>query len=185
MPFPTVKKGRVTIPATGQFRNFMFNPNEVTDAPSVNFGMILVQGSSQPVYQYGSGGERIISFELFFDGDRGRLARRNQPGVFSSFEDSLSVNNEIKWYQALLYPQEYDTQDFVKTYPYIVLLSLGNFLDAVPCLLKSAPVTVDYWTPNMDPVRATMAMSFAEYNAGGVAKTYFDVSTDLGVLPGS
>lgn len=159
---PVLSKGRITVPAFNDgnlsrtrpvFREFMFNPNELDDDKSLNFGSVELPGASHPVYQYGSGGARIIRFELYFDGDRGGVGRGTE---------NLSVKKELEFYQSLLYPSSYDGEDFAAVYPHVVLFSLGNYADAMPCLVTRAPIRVHYWTPKMDPVRATINLELTE-----------------------
>lgn len=157
---PSVTRGRLTVLSTGDSRSFQFNPNEVTDDKGVNWGTLDVPGASHPIYQYGTGGERIISFELYLDGDRGRYGRAEFPP--SEYLD-LSIQSEINFYRSLVYPSQYDSQDFAAVYPYMLSLSMGNYFKALPCIIKSPPtVKITYWTPKMDPVRATVSMSLSE-----------------------
>lgn len=155
MPFVTPIRGRLTVPRLSASKEFMFNPAEISDEKVPNYGVLEVPGASHPSYQYGSGGERLITFELNLDGDRGKVAR-NIPGA------TLSIKDDINWYRALVYPGNYEISSFVEVYPYIVLFSFGSLYEALPCIVKRAPVNVTYWTPQLVPVRATVSMELAE-----------------------
>jgi len=153
---PTPTRGHITVPDRGLSQGFMFNPANVSDNKGVNYGTVNVPGASHPVYQYGSGGERIISFQIYLDGDRGRFGREE------TGRQTLSIRNDINFYQSLLYPAEFDTLGFEAVYPPIVLFTFGPMFNNIPCIVKAAPYTVTYWTPGLEPVRATINLTLGE-----------------------
>lgn len=159
----TVKKGTITVPSRGTGRTFMFNPNDVSDDKTPNYGSIDLPGASHPVQQFGSGGERLISFQLFFDGDRGRIAARGkyQKDVVELDTIPLSIKDELMWYRSLIYPSKYGA-GYYDVAPYLVLFSMGELYDNVKCIVKAAPFKVNFWTPKMEPVRATMDFKLSE-----------------------
>lgn len=178
-----VTKGRLVAPNSNladlvRFKEFMFNPPDMEDTKSPIYGTLDVPGGSHPTYQYGSGGPRVFTFTLHLDGDRGWSHLRQQGPLDSGV--GLSVRQEIAWYRALLYPTEYNPGAFRAVSPPIVLFSLGNYLRAVPCLMTAAAVTVNYWTPRMDPVRADIAVTLEEQPRGG-GLTSSDVLREAGV----
>lgn len=155
MTYPTVTRGRITVIETGITRNFMFNPPEIVDTKNVNWGQLDVPGASHPVYQYGTGGERNITFELYLDGDRGRYDRLDT-------QEDISVETEIKFYRSLVYPAKYN-ETFEAVYPHTLLFSFGQYVDNLHCIMKAPPVVrVLYWNPKLQPVRATVQITLAE-----------------------
>lgn len=169
MPGIKVTKGMIVVPnasrETVRFKEFMFNPPELSDSKSVNYGTLDVPGGSHPTYQYGSGGARVFTFELYLDGDRGRSGLRQKGGDgLTLLPDivGLSVKQEIAWYRSLLYPTAYSSGSFESVSPRTVLFSLGNYLRSVPCKVTQADVKITFWTPYMEPVRANVAMTLEE-----------------------
>ena len=153
---PTVIRGRITVPARSVGRFFMFNPGSLTDTKGVTYGSVEVPGASHPTYQFGAGGERLINLELYVDGDRGRFDRQQ-----SRVTSSLSIMDELLWYRSLIYPARYGTE-IATVFPYLVLLSYGDLYQGVQCIVKKADWKIDYWTPKLEPVRATISLVLAE-----------------------
>jgi len=152
MPKPTPLRGRFTIVERGTTKVFMFNPAEVGDEKGVNWGEGDVPGASAPVVQFGSGKARIISFELFLDGDRGQVGRGG---------NSLDISEEINFYRSLEYPSAYGKGP-ASVAPWIVLFTMGPLYQQLPCLIVKASPKIIYWTPKMEPVRATISISLRE-----------------------
>lgn len=155
MPHPQVTKGRLTTVKSGDSRQFMFNPNKIKDDQGVNYGVLTPAGGT-PIYQFGSGGERIITFKLFFDGDRGRI------GVGRALGEPLDVSDELNFYRSLLIADAYDRTDISRVFPQQVLFTLGSYVTALLCIVVKAGVTVNFWTPKMAPVRATVDIVLKE-----------------------
>lgn len=158
---PTNKRGSFTVLANGKTtkRFIMFNPNTVDDDKGINWGTVEVPGSSHPVYHYGSGGERIISFELWIDGDRGRFGREQTRDT-----SSLSIKDELAWYRSLVYPVGYGGDALDVSAP-IVLFTFGELYNNVRCIVKKAPWKVEHWVPGLTgptPVRARIPIQLAE-----------------------
>ena len=160
---PTVTRGRLTVLSKGYSRVFMFNPPEVSDDKSVAYGTLSMPGASHPVIQYGSGGERVISFQVYLDGDRGRYGREEQ-------RVSISVEDHIRFYQSMLYPAELSMGDMKAVFPYLLLFNFGPLYRDVACVLKAAPLRVSYWSPHLEPVRATMGLALSEVPARTVTQ---------------
>ena len=164
-------KGRITTLNSSESRSFMFNPTEISDNKSVMWATVPIHGGSHPATQYGAGGERQWAFQLWLDGDRGQVAR----GV-----DRLHIADEIRWYRSLLYPENLDNSTFPKGNPQLVLFSLGAYVTSALCEVRQADVQVTYFTPAMDPVRATVDMLLVErpersQTAGQVRNSYLTV----------
>lgn len=164
---PTVKRGMITVPERGIGRTFMFNPNDVSDTKGITWASGDIPGASHPVYQFGSGGERLISFDLYLDGDRGRKGREQvRPGVdTTSGTGPLSIKDELHFWRSLIHPNGYG-QSHAKVAPLTVLFSFGELYNNLPCIVKAAPWKINYWVPSLEngivPVRATIALQLAE-----------------------
>lgn len=157
MSAATVTRGSLTVPSAGVVKQFQFNPPEIRDVHQINWGSLLVPGASHPIYQFGSGGERLISFDLYLDGDRYGY-RQNK-----LFPPDTNITNDVNFYKGLSYPVGYGGS-FKNVYPYIVLLSIGQlFPTPIPCLLRNgSDVKYTYFQNTMAPVRAVIPLSFAE-----------------------
>lgn len=172
----TVKRGRLSIPQRGTGRIFMFNPNDVSDTKGINYGSIEVPGASHPVYQYGAGGERLITFDLYIDGDRGRFGREQ-----ARDNSSLSIKDELHWYRSLIYPSSFG-MSYAEVAPYLVLFTYGELYVNLPCIVKKADWKVNYWVPDPKsggrpmPVRATIPLQLAE--AASHSQTANDVLSE-------
>jgi hypothetical protein len=140
----------------------MYNPNDVSDTKGVTYGSIEVPGASHPIYQFGAGGERLISFDLYVDGDRGRFGRQQARDT-----SSLSIMDELLWYRSLEYPQQYFGL-FANVFPPLILYNDGPLYKNIRCLVKKADWHVTYWTPKREPVRAIISMGIAEVPTVGV-----------------
>jgi hypothetical protein len=149
----SITRGRLTIVGRGITRAFMFNPNEINDTKGIKAGSNEVPGISHPVAQFGAGSERNIKFELHLDGDRGKVARGHS---------TLSIANEIHFYQSLEYPGEYHKAGMQAVFPYLVLFTFGELYQRVPCLVRTAGVKVIQWTPKLEPQIAKISMHLTE-----------------------
>ena len=158
-----IVRGYIYIPAQAVGRYFMFNPNEVKDTKGITWGSKEIPGASHPVYQYGAGGERLISLNLYIDGDRGRKGRQQaRAGVNTTTgEGPLSIMDELMWYRSLQYPRAYG-QRVVDVGPSPMLLSFGELYQKTPVICKKADWDINYWTPNLEPVRAVVTLQLAE-----------------------
>lgn len=179
---PTVPKGGFTIITGSSARTvdisgepdhpFMFNPNDIDDTKATIWGMIEVPGMSHPIYQFGAGGERLIRFNLYIDGDRGRAA---QAGARIPNDPGLDITLEIRYFRSLVYPTQYNSV-FANVFPPLVLFNFGTLYSNVRCLVKKADPKVTYWVPDAEtgvliPVRATIAIELAEIPEQSVLDT--------------
>lgn len=173
---PTMTRGRISVPERGMGVEFMFNPTDVSDDKSVDFGTAKIPGASHPVYQFASGGERLINFDLYLDADRGKVARATSGEHLPP--DALSLTAEINFYRSLLYPSDGSQMGSKLLRPAPVIFTFGELFNGVLCIVKKANVKVTYWTPDLRPVRATVSMSLAEIVSERVLAS--DVFRDLG-----
>lgn len=149
---PTPIRGRLTVVARGIVKVFMFNPPSVSDSKGPEYGWQSPVGASHPVAQWGAGGKRTISFKLHLDGDRGQLARGG---------NSLDITEEIRFYQSLTYPLQYES-GFAAVNPSKVLFTWGTLYQGVECIVEGANPEITQFTPKGEPIRATISLSLAE-----------------------
>ena len=176
-----VVKGRFSIPATGETLIFMFNPPTIRDRQGISYPDQVVPGMSHPVSQYTGGGPRLITFELYLDGDRGRVGRGNEGRLQnratapqrqeaqrqrSNLEvegaPSKSIQAEIEFYRSLRHPAQVDGQGLAQIHPHLILFSYGPLFDAVPCQVQQADPEIIHWNLNLEPVRANIEIVLKE-----------------------
>lgn len=129
----------------------------MTETHPVEYPQALPAAASHPVHQYGAGGERVIKFQLYLDGDRGRFGRKGPP------REGLSIKADIDFYRSLRYPREvfsFNGLQDVSAAP--VIFTFGNYYVAMPCLVKRSDPKVTYFTADLDPVRAVIDIELAE-----------------------
>jgi len=166
----TPVKGRIDVPdyiGVGMpgWYAFMFNPAEVTEKKEVNYGETPVPGASHPVHQFGSGGARVISFDLFLDGDRGKFAAKNKTQSVFTIEEMdkyTSVKPDVLYWQSLMLPMEYGRDQFAKVKPPHVIFNFGNLYKNVVCLVKRADPRWTHFNLRMVPIRATLSVQLDE-----------------------
>ena len=150
-----VTRGRLTLlddtGATKKTKEFDYNPAEIHDTKAINWGATAVAGASHPVYQYGSGGERVISFELFLDADRLDIRKNNL----------WDLTDELAWYRALLYPIRMSGSN-EEVAPPIVLFTFGITYPGIAMVCKQADIKVTYFSNVLRPIRANVVMQLAE-----------------------
>ena len=185
-----VVKGWFSIVATGERVPFMFNPPTIRDQQSVSFPDQSVPGMSHPVIQYAGGGPRLISFELYLDGDRGHLGRtgagelqnhstyKPRPQLRprqSNFEvpgaPSKNIQAELEFYRSLRYPAHTEGDGMAQISPHLVLFTFGPLFDAVPCCVMQMDIEVTYWNINLEPVRAELKVMLKEVVSRSVARS--------------
>ena len=128
-------KGSFTLPDLDGFvYSFVYNPPTISVAQKAEYGAICVPGASHPVYQYGSGGEQIISFDLFIDGERGIVAN----GAYrKGGANGLDIRAEVHLLESLVIPLRYDPGSYSKTRPPILIFNFGSRFVNVECIMKS------------------------------------------------
>jgi hypothetical protein len=178
-----VTKGRVSLADVGEFWEFMFNPGTIRDQKGIAYPDQAVPGMSHPVTQFAGGGARMVTFELYLDGDRGRVGRGQagallnaarppqllRPGESSRTSKqeqinapSKSIRDEILFWQSLQYPTVTDGVGMADVHPPVLLFTFGTLFTGLVCVLERCDVTVDYWNIDLEPVRATLGISLKE-----------------------
>ncbi len=162
-------KGSFTLPDLNGFEyKFMYNPPEFTVASKAEFGAICVPGASHPVYQYGSGGEEAINFDLFLDGERGMLNITS-----GRFVKGLDIRDEVRFLEGLRLPMRYELGSFAKTRPPIVIFNFGTLFKNKVCCVRSVSRKATQFTHDGACVKATVTMQMAVMTAE--SETFLDV----------
>jgi hypothetical protein len=168
---PKITKGSISVVTFGsddfrhKHREFIYNPNEFEDAKETDWGAGKVPGASHPVYAFAAGGERLITFDLFIDGDRQKRPSFVKNGL-------IDISDEIRWYQSLLYPVSYASMSG-KVNPATVVFTYGSMWRSVSCIVRKANVKINYFSSGGTPIRATISMALAEVVTK--SKIYSDV----------
>lgn len=170
---PNLVRGRFTVPARGASKRFMFNPTTLSDTKGTQFASIQTPGGSHPVQQFSGGKERVISFTLYLDGDRGRFGRQNA-------NTDVDVGPDLVFYRSLEYPGEYTYGDITAVYPHIILFSYGYLYNQIPCLLKKADWNITAMTPDLRPMRAEVAIQLSEFPDKSMNYSEFIASSTFG-----
>lgn len=190
-----VTKGRLSLVELDEVYTFMFNPNEVTDSRSVSFPDQVVPGMSHPVTQYAGGSARIITFELYLDGDRGGLGRRlasvapnerrpprgrdlsgdsalaDRGRASPTNPPSKSIQHDLDFLQSLTYPIQTEGIGLPDVHPPTVLFSFGEQYLGVECVVQSVNVRTNYWNPSLEPIRSTVGITLKQKVARSVARS--------------
>jgi hypothetical protein len=163
---------------TGEVWQFMFNPPTLRDQKGLALPDQPVPGMSHPVTQYAGGGARMVSFELYLDGDRGRvgqgqgsLQNRAQASSDASLPGSKSIENEIKFWQSLRYPSRTEGLGLPDIRPPRVLFTFGTLFTGMLCQVDRCEVNVTYWTVNLEPMKATLDVALKEVVSRSVPRS--------------
>jgi hypothetical protein len=159
----------------------MFNPGTIRDQKGIAYPDQAVPGMSHPVTQFAGGGARMVTFELYLDGDRGRVGRDQAGALLNAARPpqllrpgesrestrklnapSKSIRDEILFWQSLQYPTVTDGVGMADVHPPVLLFTFGTLFAGLVCVLERCDVTVDYWNIDLEPVRATLGISLKE-----------------------
>lgn len=186
-----VAKGRISIPETGEVLVFMFNPNMVKDQKGVAYPDQVVPGMSHPVTQFAGGGARVISFEIYLDGDRGRMGQSTSNGQLQNHSRAPRVGDknprvsqgpqpnapdkditaEIDFYRSLLYPIAVNGGGLADVHPPILVFSMGTLFQSIICVAERCDVQVTSFNVKLRPVRATLNVSLKEVVESSVTRS--------------
>jgi len=170
---PKVDKGRLTNLRTRRAHFFMFNPTEINRTDGWSWSSHRVPGASHPVVSGGSGGDRKISFTLYFDADRGRSDSRRE----GTGEASLDLTMELNAWRSMTYPQDSRSNSLPERGPGRFILNYGPLFNGIEVVVDSVNVNVISMTPKLQPMRAVVSIDLTEV----VRKSIF--STDELRLP--
>lgn len=136
-----LEKATITNLQTGECIPVMFNPEEYSLDLGNTFAEIGIPGLKTPPIQYVRGNIRNLKMELFFD----------------TYEAKSDVRNETRKITSLL-EKDLNTQA-----PPILLFSWGGL--NLKCVLENAGQRFTMFMEDGTPVRATLTVSFKEYEA--------------------
>jgi hypothetical protein len=158
----SLTKCRIVNVRTRFAHEVMVNPATVSFGHGWNFGSHTPHGMSHPVISGGTGSEGTISFQLVVDGERGRLDQR-RAGV----SGSLSIKYELDYYESLTLPEEPPADAAAGVAaggsPPRLILTLGTLFRRIEVRCTSFSANVTLFSPQLDPIRATIDLSFVQY----------------------
>lgn len=134
-----LEKAIITDLQTGELIPVMFNPEEYSLDVGNTFAEIAIPGLRAPPIQFVRGNARQLSMELFFD----------------TYEQRTDVRGEVGRIVGLL-DQNPTTQG-----PPVLLFSWGSL--NFTCVLESVGQRFTMFLDDGTPVRATLTVSFKEY----------------------
>lgn len=164
----TTSKGMLVNLNAGLLLPFMLNPRPITQQKSVSWDIEEIPGMPAPIHYFQSGGQKTLTFELFYDASQAGVSSGNY-----SFVDpigTLGIQNII---ESFLYPQALEVSDikikrlvnqnrFVS--PPLVYLIIGfRFWKGY---LMSAPMEETKWNSNMFPTQFTTNIEFSVVEDG-------------------
>jgi len=79
------------VPLTDAQRSFQYFPASISDTQATNYQTKVIPGLSHPLYQWTSGGARIISFEAIFSRDR--TYTNEERDAIANANGSRSISN--------------------------------------------------------------------------------------------
>lgn len=152
-PIPTTPAEFALLALTDTFI-FQYFPETVTDSQPVDYEKVRVPGASHPLYQWVSGGPRVISFRAIFTSER-----INPPGVVDvQNRFNVDINGALAVLRSFRHPT-YDDTSVVRARPpqRLGLVMPGTFLSAIPFV----PVTV---------VMTDLRVEYRAWHAAGVPR---------------
>jgi nucleoid-associated protein YgaU len=135
----SLEKATITRLRTNEQITVMFNPAEYTFDVANTFAEIAIPGLRTPPVQYVRGNARTLKMELFFD----------------TFEARTDVRGATQQITALL------DADGSTQAPPILLFTWGGF--SLQCILESVSQRFTMFADDGTPARATLTVSFKEY----------------------
>lgn len=155
---PKVRKGRLTNLRTRRAYYFMYNPTEINRTDGWGWSSHRVPGASHPVITGGSGGDRKISFTLYFDAERGRADNRRE----GTGETSLDLSMELNAWRAMTYPQDSRSNALPERGPGRFMLNYGPLFSGIEVVVDSVNISVICMTPNLEPMKAAVSVDLTE-----------------------
>ena len=162
---------------------FQYNPAQLSDKRSVGYATLNAPGMLLPIRQYSAGGDRTLSFTVMVD------------GLFPGTADDIAkderggIGPELAKYRAFVYPRTerweeaasapngftglYGDQEHVFAAPPQCRFNFGHRV--MDCVVTEVGITEQAFTPDLDPIRAEVAITLVELTpydpdpaAGGV-----------------
>jgi len=143
---------------------FQFNPAEYTETHEAIYPKHAVPGASHPVYQYGAGGERLISFTLYFDADLGFRRQDANSQDYVIDKNVLSLKPLLNKIRSLTYPIVKNVSGIRQIYAPTAYLEVGNLLgiERIQCIVKKADPRVTFYSAGLEPLKAQVTMELAQ-----------------------
>ncbi|QQO97374.1 hypothetical protein Molly5_89 [Maribacter phage Molly_5] len=160
-------RGFISNPDAGLFLPFMLNPQPLTINKTVNWETEAVPGLAAPVHYFQSGGEKIISFNTFFDNSAAGVSSNLYP-----FVNPVGVRGIESILEAFLNPQatsitngEFNLAGAIKfKAPPLCTLVLGlRFWNGY---LVSAPLEETKFNTNLTPTQFSSTLEFSVVEDG-------------------
>lgn len=165
-----VTKGSFAIPVTGEYYTFMFNPNQIRGQKGSPWVTQGIPGCSHPQVQHVGGGDRLISFDLYLDGDRGtfqtsrRRPRSRRPTQADSATadqaDRKDITDDINFLLSLMIAE--GASGITKAPPPTVIFSFGTLFKGVIVTVDQVNPDVTYWSQDLRPIRSTVGIVLRE-----------------------
>ncbi len=165
---PKTAKGMLVNLNAGLMLPFMLNPRPISQRKSVTWDIEEIPGLPAPIHYYQSGGQKVITFDLFFDASESGVST----GHFS-FVNAIGTTGIQNILESFLYPQALELKDIdLKrlvnqnkfTAPPLVYLVMGfRFWKGY---LMSAPMEETKWNSNLFPTQFTTSIEFSVVEDG-------------------
>jgi hypothetical protein len=152
---------------------FQYNPAQLSDKRSISYATLNAPGMLMPVRQYTAGGDRTVSFSVLVDGLFDGPA---DDEIDIATDDRGGIGPELAKYRAFMYPRTgrwkeaagapdgftslYAGQETVFAAPPRCRFGFGDRL--MDCVVTDVTVTERMFTPQLDPIRADVAVTLAE-----------------------
>lgn len=131
------KKGYIKNKTTGKVKEFLFNPESLSDQRSVSFNEISSPGSSYPRFQYIKGDARSLSLNLFL-----RDTKKGTVKDYLNFiEDFLPSGSRFKK-------------------PPVLIFAMGS--DVRECILTDLQRSFEEYDKNLNPTQVTVSLSLIQ-----------------------
>ena len=165
---PKTAKGMLLNLNAGLMLPFMLNPRPITQRKNVSWDIEEIPGLPAPIHYYQSGGQKVITFDLFYDASEAGVSS----GHFN-FVDLIGTMGIQSIIESFLYPQAYELKDisirrlinqnkFVA--PPLMYLVLGfRFWKGY---LMSAPMEENKWNKNLFPTQFSTSIEFSVVEDG-------------------
>lgn len=158
-------RGTLVVAERNLVITFQFNPSELSDTHETVYSKHAVPGASHPVYQYGAGGERLISFSLYLDADIGWRNPATRAAYTKADDgDVLSLSRLLNQVRSLTYPTVRVGSGIKQIFAPTAYLNLGNLLELNPveCIIKKADPRITFYSAGLEPLKATVNMELAQ-----------------------
>ena len=153
---PVVKRGRIVVMGTMDWRSVSWNPNSISRTHGWTWGERSIPSHTHPMYGGGSGTAETLSFTLRIDGERGRHDVRHVLSPAGRLPIPFDINDELQFYRALKLPDEEGGV------PPRCVVTLGTAFRGVVLVTNVAEV-MTHFTKDYEPVRAEVTLDMVVY----------------------